>query len=104
MSDFFKACENGNIGIVKQFTVDINAQDKNGETGLFIASVCGSDEIVELLINSGASVNIKNNRGQTALIAASYFNRAKIVEILLDSNSNIDEQDSQLPSPDTPNG
>ncbi len=44
---------------------DVNAKDREGNTPLFIAYAVKNDEVVNLLINSGADTTIKNNLGVT---------------------------------------
>lgn len=44
---------------------DVNAKDSEGNTPLFIAYAVKNDEVVNLLINSGADTTIKNNLGAT---------------------------------------
>lgn len=44
---------------------DVNTKDSEGNTPLFIAYAVKNDEVVNLLINSGADTTIKNNLGVT---------------------------------------
>jgi ankyrin repeat protein len=57
----------------------VNANDKNGNLPLHIASVRGHTEIVKLLLDAGAAVNISNKQGRIPLDMAA---NADIVEIL----------------------
>jgi len=50
---------------------ELNVQDRNGNTPLMWAVSEGREDIVQLLVDSGADVNIQNYAGETALILAS---------------------------------
>jgi hypothetical protein len=50
--------------------VDVNHQDKNGETALMKASSEGHEVVVKVLLAEGAKVNDTTNDGQTALSLA----------------------------------
>ena len=89
---FHKACQNGNIEMVKYLmtimTIDIDHIDKYGQTPLFHACIHGKPEIVECLLSQNADVNKTDNRGNTPLLSAlnaSEPNR-EIIELLLDTN------------------
>ena len=60
-----KAFYSGNISKLQELlndnTININLQDKNGETVLHIASRKGNKDIVLLLLKYGANIDIKNN-------------------------------------------
>lgn len=49
----------------------MGAIDKDGLSSLFLASKCGHEGIVRLLLNSGAGVNRSANKGVTPLAIAS---------------------------------
>ncbi|CAF1531996.1 unnamed protein product, partial [Didymodactylos carnosus] len=64
-SDFYWACRNGDVKKVKELLSnrtlnDINVEESNGSTALHAASYKGHFEIVQLLLNAGASRSIKN--------------------------------------------
>jgi ankyrin repeat protein len=68
------AIEHGLVAVVEillDYPVDINLQDKNGFTPIYlaIANYRGEDEllqIIKLLLNEGADIDIKNNSGLSA--------------------------------------
>ncbi len=71
---------------------DINAQDKNGYTALYLASDQDRVAAVNLLLAAGANVNAQNKRGYTALHAASYKGHAAVVSALLAARADVNAQ------------
>jgi len=69
--------------------VDINAQNKEGDTVLMLAAEHGKVEIVEMLLEEGVYVNIRNNQNYTALMLASLNGYTKIASMLIDVDANI---------------
>ena len=53
-----------------KYAADINAQDVNGNTALHFAVLAGSEELIALLLKSGANKNIRNRWGMTPRMAA----------------------------------
>jgi ankyrin repeat protein len=56
------ACESNKPSIVKQLLspMVVDLRDELGNTPLMVASSCGHDEVVKLLLEAGAQVNISN--------------------------------------------
>ena len=50
--------------------IDLNIQNKLGDTPLIAASYKGHADVVDLLVAKGADVNVVNNAGDTARKAA----------------------------------
>jgi len=72
--DFFLAVTNGNFNDVNNFIkkgINLECQDKFGNTALILASKNGHQEIVNILIENGAKVNTQNHDNETSLILAS---------------------------------
>jgi ankyrin repeat protein len=87
---FIISSHRGYINAVESYmndNVNINVQNKDGNTALIMASMKGHYNICKLLIDNNCNVNIQNNIGNTALIVASYYNYYKIVELLIDNNA-----------------
>lgn len=64
--------------------LDIDVQESTyGQTPLMYACRAGHVEMVQELLNLGASINIVSERGRTALFEAILHNREDIVDILL---------------------
>ena len=93
------ACQYGNIRIATlllQARANINQQNNNGGTALMYA--CDSEtphnDLVRLLIQSGADISIKDSElQQTALIVAAQRGHTSIVQYLLDEGAQVDTQD-----------
>ena len=75
------------VEYLKSIPVDTRAGLKD-HTALQIASREGFDELVHVLLKSGAQVNAKNGAGGTALQAASVQGRVSTVKILLANGAN----------------
>jgi ankyrin repeat protein len=78
--------------------LDINIQDKDGDTPLHIAVFLCNLDIIKILIKYGASINIKDKWGQTA-IHRLYFcmndnQILKIIELLHINKANFDQVDN----------
>jgi ankyrin repeat protein len=78
--------------------LDINIQDKDGDTPLHIAVFLCNLDIIKILIKHGASINIKDKWGQTA-IHRLYFcmndnQILKIIELLHINKANFNQIDN----------
>ncbi|XP_071112660.1 M-phase phosphoprotein 8-like isoform X2 [Haliotis cracherodii] len=70
----------------------INAQQKNGNTALMIASEQAHICTVALLLEMGAKVNLQQAAGETALMKAVKRGHKQIVRYLLESGANFSYQ------------
>jgi len=98
MSVFLNAVQKGNLRYIQQ---QINARypvnrdrDSNGNTALLIASDNGFNNIVSILIASGADKEARNNLGQTPLILASIKGHEEVVLELIRSRVNLNISDN----------
>lgn len=66
---------------------NINAKDSYGWNFLMVASRAGDVNIVELLLNRGATIDEKDNTGSTSLMFACYQGHFLIVKLLLEHGS-----------------
>jgi ankyrin repeat protein len=78
--------------------LDINIQDKDGDTPLHISVFLCNLDIIKILINHGANINIKDKWGQTA-IHRLYFcmndiQIIKIIEIFRINKANFNQKDN----------
>ena len=96
------AClEAGNIEIAKlllQARANINQQNKTGFTALILAcnSETPNNDLVRLLIQSGADISIKTSELQrTALMVAAQCGHTSIVQYLLDEGAPVNTQDAK---------
>ena len=60
----------------------IDAADASGYTALMVASEHGRQEVVELLLEHGASPVLRNRLAHTSVELADWFGHRKIVEVL----------------------
>lgn len=82
---FLTAVDRGNFAKVKQLVsqgLDINQQDKDGNTALMISSRNHNLNITKFLLANGANKLIKNQKGQTALDIATKRKHQKIIDVL----------------------
>ena len=89
--------------LLNENNVDINFQDKYGETALMIASENGYFGVVEKLLGNGANVNLATpaneykpgiKHGETALMIASKNGHLGIVKQLILAGAEIDKANS----------
>lgn len=78
-------------------SLDLNIQDRHGNTALHIACCSHQDECIQLLIKAGADPSIKNNEGMSLLHRINLT--PNTMKILLEAKCSIDESD---PYGDTP--
>jgi ankyrin repeat protein len=79
--------------------IDVNQQDKYGETALMWASQKGHKEIVQMLLqHENIEINTRqDNDGRTALMWASLCDKKEIVEIFLqEKNIEINQRDKKF--------
>jgi len=67
------ACKQGKRGLVEYLVkhdVDINKENRYGETALLYSIKRGNEELVEYLVEHGADIDKENRYGETALFYA----------------------------------
>ena len=74
--------------IVSHDDVDLDIRDKFGETPLHRAVRFRHDDVIALLIQSGATVDAVDQKGQTALHRACDMGKATNVQLLLERGAN----------------
>ena len=62
--------------------IDVNAQNKDGETALYRAVLRKNYQLIQFLIEHGADATIPNNQGQTPLALAQVNNDQKAIDLL----------------------
>ena len=72
--------------------VNLNLQDKKGDTALMMAIIRGLANIAELLIKKGADITLQNTNGETALTLAIYKNQIKIIKLLIKKGAKLNLQ------------
>ena len=87
-----------------KMNIDVNIQDMNGVTALYIAVDDGSMTIVEELLKHGAKVNLLDSNGESALCVAIWSEMYQIAELLIKHGAKyhgIEEGDLSLILHDT---
>lgn len=86
------AVSSGNPALIQWLVdtqqIDINTQDRSGETALHRAAAQNNSELVELLIRNGADSTIENNKGQRASEIATSKGYHHLVPYLFFSQNN----------------
>lgn len=82
--DLIRAAGEGHAAMVNTLlkTSDINAPDRSGQTPLIAAARHGQMEMVQLLLNHGASVTVRDWKGKNALMWAQDNGHSGVVELL----------------------
>ncbi len=73
--------------------IDVNVQDKWGNTALHMTSSRNQIQIAKMLIEAGTDVNIQDRSGWTSLYSASWENRPEIARMLIDAKADLNVQD-----------
>ncbi|KAM9079883.1 LOW QUALITY PROTEIN: ankyrin repeat domain-containing protein 17-like [Megaptera novaeangliae] len=81
--------------------IDTDAQtESNHDTALTLACAGGHEELVQTLLERGASIEHRDKKGFTPLILAATAGHVGVVEILLDNGADIEAQSER--TKDTP--
>ncbi len=92
----FNAIINRNVNATRKLLnngVNVNQENKEGNTPLYRASEMGHTEAVKLLLSKGADVNKAKKDGDTPLTIASYEGHTEIVKLLLAKGADINKVD-----------
>merc|ERR1712233_227982 len=85
-SALHKAAFWGHVGVVNflanELKLDVNLQDKNGDTPLHDATRFGHEAVAKLLIDAKTDLSIRNKDGQTPLDVATEYGKVNIVGML----------------------
>ena len=104
--EIIKAAKAGYVSRIKDLLAAdsalINARDKDGSTPLHCATWKAQQQVVALLLESGADVNAHNANdhwGTTALHAAAHANQAAIAQMLIDHGADVNAKDGEERTP-----
>lgn len=99
---FLECVRNCDIVAVKLFIdvgMDPNTRSISGDPSLFLASINGNKELLELLLSEGVDVNVKNAKGQTSLHGAVISSNMDSLELLVAKGADINTFDNEGLSP-----
>eukprot|EP00249_Psilotum_nudum_P024120 c29099_g1_i1 orf=3-1127(-) len=74
--------------------VNVNDEDKQGRTALYLASARGNYWMVNVLLEAGSNVSVKNKLGLTPLLEAASGGCWDIVKILLRAGADIEARNA----------
>ena len=79
---------------------DIDAQERDGWTPLYIAVICGQLEFARMLLERGAAVHTPSHKGETPLYMASQQGQVQVVRLLLEygADLHVRDHDGRTPS------
>lgn len=83
------------LGIIGSGDVNLDAENKYGETALLWAAGRGHIDCVKAMIAAGANLDKKCNQGDTALIAAAGGGHVDCVKALLAAGARLNEKNNK---------
>ena len=93
---FWDACEVGDLDNVKSTLEelkkddkDVNVQDADGKTGLWLAASKGHLPVLEFLVSEGANVDDTDKDGMTGLMMASGYGHLSVCQYLISQNCDV---------------
>ncbi len=96
-NDFFKACRNGDLSIVKEFLKESEAvimlENEKEESGLMLACKNGHYEIVKILLKANADIDCIDSKQHDLVYYAIIKNHHQILRLLIKNNAKINEFD-----------
>ena len=99
MNPLLNACNKGYYNIVKHLLnkgADVNAQEREGHSGLLIAVSRNHPEVVKLLLcQDDIQVDLKNDKGTTPLKEAAFRGYLDILVLLLNKGADVNAQSNK---------
>ena len=97
------AALDGNLPAIKNILAAqpdaVNARDEKGLQPLHLAVIKGHDDVVRVLLDSGADIEAKNADGYTSLQLSAIMGKKETAKLLLERKAKIDAQDNdQMPA------
>ncbi|CAL1272831.1 unnamed protein product [Larinioides sclopetarius] len=87
-----RATKEGELTVVRELLKsgyhNLDAKNQEGQTAVHLASMAGFDDILDLLLHSGANPNIIDGSGLTPLHYACLNNRPSTVDVLINHRAN----------------
>lgn len=84
--DWFRACREGNVEVLKKFLSAgfvVGTLDEAGDTALHAAAAGGSEEAADFLLRRGIPIDVKGAKGRTPLMSAVVAGKSPMVGWLL---------------------
>ena len=72
-----------------------DSADQHDQTALYWAAVKGHREVVQVLLDAGATIDRASPQGMTPLMEAVFWDKVDIVELLLSSDPDMHPKDTQ---------
>jgi len=83
------------VKLLVELGADIHARDRDGNTALYYAILCGHLEIFQFLCDKGAALDTSNEIGLTYLHYTSLLDTSDIAEILINKGVSLDSHKSR---------
>ena len=80
-------------GALASGRVNVNVTTPAGDTPLMLASLAGHENVIDILLESGADPNLANDAGETALILASKYGFNAVAADLIEAGADVNTQD-----------
>jgi len=98
----FRAIENGDLEEFSRLVdsgIDLSANNKLGETPLYVAAEKGQLEMAKLLIVRGADAKVRTPNGETVLHAAAMIESSMLMAALIEAGAevNLANRDGETP-------
>lgn len=74
--------------------VDVNVTDPDGLTALMLASLAGHENVIDLLLESGADPALEGEHQETALILASKYGFTEVAARLIEAGVDVNHPDA----------
>jgi ankyrin repeat protein len=88
------------MSILIEAGADVNEREqKKGLTVLMVAAGAGSNQLVDILLRSGAKINATTKSGRTALAVAVAGRHTSTVKLLIEAGANLKKADKQGNTP-----
>ena len=97
IQQLYKAIESGDFENTKrlQIGIDINFQDRNGITPLYLSVFHNQSKLVSYYLLNNADINLADNDGLAPLHVAGLENLPEMVRLLLDNGAELNATDRE---------
>lgn len=80
--------------LVQQHRCSLWLRTADGDSALLLACFCGHTDVVNWILDHGASLSERNNAGLTPLLSAANGGHAATVQLLLQRGARVEEKDN----------